>query len=818
VQAKRFYGGLFLVTASVLMLQIIQTRILSVVLWYYLAFFVISIAMFGLTAAAVWVYLRGARFTAKTLSYDLAYYSGAFGLAIAVCGTVQLSLALTSPDSLVSLLVFIELIACLLVPFFLAGVIVALALTRSPLPIGRVYAVDLLGAAAGCLVVLGLINLTDGPSALLWIGAVAELAAIFFAGSGIGEAPQPQPLFGHQLLRAKPLFFLLALLALANGFTPAGVQPLVVKSQIESQTHPPIFVKWNSFSRIAVFDWPRQPPHMWGPSPIFDGAPWAMDQRSMNIDGDAATTSYHIEGDLARADFLKYDVTNLAQFLPGHRSAAVIGVGAGRDILSARIFGVPDITGVEINPILVDLLTTIPDFADYSEVGRLPGVSYHVDEARSWFARSTQRFDLIQMSLVDTFAATGAGAFTLSENGLYTVEGWRIFLDHLTPGGVFTVSRWYASDNVEETGRMLSLAVASLLQLGADQPRRHLFLASSGNIATLIVSRTPLRAADVALLHYVADRMKYHVLVSPDGPPASSVLGAVAASRDATALAQATAGLALDMSPPTDERPFFFNQLPLFDPWRAIAQARVSGAGAASGNINAAKTLLLLFLLSLALVVPTVVLPLRPAIADVGQRLAIGGTAYFALIGAGFMSAEIGLLQRMSIFLGHPIYSLSIVLASLILTTGLGSLISDRLQLDRSRAFVPWCVATAAYLFALPYFLPPLLHDFEAAGLLTRAAIAIAAIAPAGLLMGQGFPTGMRLIAAVDARPTPWFWGINGAVSVLASVFAIAVSIAFGIYVTLFAGAACYALLAPAGLAIGFRKASFASAPAGLHP
>jgi hypothetical protein len=813
----RFYGGVFLVTASVLMLQIVQTRILSVVLWYYLAFFVISIAMFGLTAGAVWVFLRGDRFTARTLSYDLAYYSSALGIAVAIGAAFQCSLAVTSPDTLTGLVVFAELTVAIIVPFFFAGVVVALALTRTPFPIGRVYAFDLAGAAAGCLAVLGLINLTDGPSALLWVAALAELAAILFAGSAIGVAPAPLPLFGGQLLRPAPLFVLLALLALANGLTPAGLQPLVVKGQIEAVTNPPIFVRWNSFSRIAVFNWARQPPHMWGPSPTLDGEKWAMPQRSMNIDGDAATVSYPVAGDLARAGFLKYDVTNLAQYLPGHKSAAVIGVGAGRDILSARVFGVPRITGVEINPILTYLLTTAPDFSDYSGINRLPGITYNVDEARSWFARSRDRFDIIQMSLVDTFAATGAGAFTLSENGLYTIEGWQIFLSHLNPGGVFTVSRWYGSNNTDEAGRIVSLAVAALLRLGEREPSRHLFLASSGNIATLIVSRSPFRAEDLTLLHQVADTMKYQVMLSPDGAPASPVLGRIAASRSEAALAQATADLALDMSPPTDERPFFFNQLKLFAPWRAIAQQRaIGGVGTTLGNIAAAKTLLILFLLSLALVIPTVVLPLRPAIADVGRRLAIAGTAYFALIGAGFMCAEIGLLQRLSIFLGHPIYSLSIVLASLILTAGIGSLISDRLQLRAPRWFVLWCAMTALYLFALPYFLPAVLHSFEAAGLLARAAICIVTIAPAGLLMGQGFPTGMRLIAAVDGRPTPWFWGINGAVSVLASVFAVAVSIAFGIYVTLFAAAFCYAALSAAGLAIGFRQRT--SAPTLVAP
>jgi len=217
-------------------------------------------------------------------------------------------------------------------------------------------------------------------------------------------------------------------------------------------------------------------------------------------------------------------------------------------------------------------------------------------------------------------------------------------------------------------------------------------------------------------------------------------------------------------------------------------------------------TLISLFGMSVLAVLLTIVYPVHPAIADVGRRLATSGTAYFLLIGVGFMCGEMGLLQRLSVFLGHPIYSLSIVLFSLILTTGVGSLLSDRLPLNTRGRFVLWGLAAACYLAALPIYLPAVLHAGESAPLAVRAAISVAVIAPAGVLMGFGFPTGMRFINAVDPRPTPWFWGINGAAGVLASSFAVAVSIAFGIYVTFYASALCYSLLIPAGLLIGFPQ------------
>jgi hypothetical protein len=207
----------------------------------------------------------------------------------------------------------------------------------------------------------------------------------------------------------------------------------------------------------------------------------------------------------------------------------------------------------------------------------------------------------------------------------------------------------------------------------------------------------------------------------------------------------------------------------------------------------------MLVLVSIILVAATIVLPLRATVRDVGRRLAVGGTAYFALIGVGFMMAEIALLQRMGVFLGHPVHALSVVLFSLILATGLGSLASERMPLAGSGRLAAWAALTAAYLFLLPAWLPPLLLRLDGAGLLVRAGLCVLVLAPAGFLMGFGFPTGMRLASRVDAGPTPWFWGINGAAGVLAASLAVLTSLAWGIDWTLRAGAACYLLLpAPA--------------------
>lgn len=808
-QKLNYYAGMFCVTAATLVLQIIQTRILSVVLWYYLAFFVISMAMFGLTLGAVYVYLRGDRFSEATLSDDLAKLCAAFALSTAIALAIQMTLTPVTGISATALVIWLELAACLFVPFFFSGAAVSLALTRSPFPIGIVYGVDLAGAAFGCLCVLLLLSFADGPSAVLYVAGLAALGAIFFGASGIGQPSQGSRLLSKLVDHKYWLLAGLLIVAVVNSAVLGNhkLRPIVVKDRIEFPDQPLLFEEWNSFSRIGVERGrPATYPRMWGPSSTFQGVDEPLGERYLHIDGLAGTPAYEVRGDVTKAEFLKYDVTNLAYYLPGIVKAAVIGVGAGRDILSARVFGVPSVIGVEINPIFIDLLDPEHPLADYSGIGSLSGVSFEVDEARSWFARTDDSFDIIQMSLIDTWAATGAGAFTLTENGLYTVEAWRIFMRRLTPEGVFTVSRWYASDDVNETGRMVSLAVATLMDMKVDDPGKHMFLAASGQVASLIISKSQFSDVAIERLEEAASELEYDVLVTPTSVPKSEVLASIVGSESRRQLEEYTSSLELDLTPPTDNRPFFFNQLPLSNIGKVLdlsARARASvTAGVVNGNLYAILTLLILFCISLVFVLATIIIPLRPAIAAAGRRFAWSGTAYFVLIGSGFMMIEIGLLQRLSVFLGHPVYSLSIVLFSMILFTGFGSMISEYLTLKRPVLIVSWSVVTGSYLASLIIWLPDTLLSFDGSSLLVRAAICMALIAPAGVLMGYGFPTGMRLVTSANDRQKPWFWGINGASGVLASAFAVACSIAYGIDTTLILGALCYLLLIPAALSL----------------
>jgi hypothetical protein len=276
------------------------------------------------------------------------------------------------------------------------------------------------------------------------------------------------------------------------------------------------------------------------------------------------------------------------------------------------------------------------------------------------------------------------------------------------------------------------------------------------------------------------------------------VLRDLFAARSVEELDSRAAGYTLDLSPATDARPFFFNMLRI-DPVHMWEAYKLRRSGVVFGNLMASSTVLLIILLSALFVAFVIIMPVRDAVQGIDRRLALAGTAYFLLIGLGFMLVEIGIIQRISVFLGYPVYALAIGLFSLILSTGIGSFASERVVLGSAARLVAWVLLLSIYLASWPAWFPLLAAQFEAADVVLRGLVCILAILPAGILMGFGFPTGMRLTAAVDPRPTPWFWGVNGAAGVLGAGLAVGCSISTSVDVTLRLGAAAYLFLALAG-------------------
>lgn len=813
-----FLLGVFLSCMCGLMLQIMETRLLSVQVYYHLAFFAIGVAMLGMTAGALWVFYRTDRELRPAELHGLmSAVMALFGWSVlgSLLLLVNLALSALFEPTLSFVLTWGLAILVLLPPYMLLGITICLALTRSREKVGLVYSVDLFGAAAGCLVTLGLLSLIDTYSAVLLVGAIGGLGALCFARAGAAPPTLTPNLLPPWALSPAPAILILLAAALANlALGTHGLRPLVVKNTVESASTLTA-ERWNSFSRIAFEMRPQTKAFLWSASPHAPDV--TLDQGYLVIDGAAGTPMYRFDGDWHAIDFLRYDLTALAYFIRHNGRAAVIGIGGGRDLLTASLFGFRDVTGVEYNPIFVRLFAR--DYRDFSGADRIPGLRLRTDDARSWFARSTEQFDLLQMSLIDTWAATGAGAFTLSENGLYTVDGWKRFLARLTPNGIFTVSRWYAADHLDETARILSLAMATLIETGASDPAAHLYLASNRRLATLIVGHAPLSTADVATLDDTVAALGYRTLVAPHRPAADPTFQRILRVHRTRELIELGRSTPLNLAPTWDTNPFFFNQLRLTEPM-SMMRAIGSSPGVVRGNLTASLTLLTLILLSLIVVVVVVVLPARAAVREVDMRLRFWSSAYFLLIGIAFMFVEISLIQRMSLFLGHPVYGLAIVLFSLVFATGLGSALSGRLFPLHPAAAVIWPVVLAGYLALLPSWMGPLLASAETGSLPERAAVCVGTMLPCGILMGLMFPTGMRLATRVAPAVTPWLWAINGAAGVLASGSAVLLTIETSLNHALWVAAAGYLLLAVAALQLlrlGMPRGSTATlAPAPL--
>ena len=790
----RFYAAVGMVCAAVMGLQILQSRIFSVVTWYHLSFLTISIAMFGLTLGALNVYRGQKEEQRRNLGRHLRDASLAFGLLIVLTLMVQMHIPIVD-NNFRTIALTLPLVAGVAAAcYYQAGKIVSLCLTRSSRPVGKVYAADMIGASLGCLAAIALMKAIDAPSAVLLV-----------AGGVIANGLMFQPAKSRKelgLLLAPAL--LLAGMGLVNAaMDNRPIYPRWVKG-FELPREMIRYEEWNPISRVTVSPpLPDLPVYIAGKSPKLP--PTAKTEyQLLRIDGAAHTAMMKFDGQhLDKVKFLEYDLTNLVHFVPGIKSFGIIGVGGGRDLLSALHFGAKRVVALDINNVQIRLLTQVPEYRSYANLWQYPGVDIINSEARSWLTQHKEKFDAIQMSLIDTWVSSAAGAFSLTENSLYTVDAIKVFFSRLNPNGVFTVSRWHRKTAAcNDLCRLATITAAALQDLGEKDPWKHVFIAHTGVIMTMIAGPQPLTEKQLDALHAAATRLGYEIIVSPRQPAKDSHLNGILHAHNAAEIAAAIKDLPYDVSPTTDERPFFFNQARIWRPLEVIRQASSGNMFYQNvhGHAVATVNLYIIIVFSIIASILVLVLPFRKALKVAPRGFIRAGTAYFALIGLGFMFVEITLMQMMSMFLGHPVYGLGVVLFSMILSTGVGSFISEHFPLNTRGRLVPWSLAVMAYVALLSASVSVLMHTFIEAPFALRAALCTGLIFPCGLLMGFAFPTGMRLTEKVSDTLTPWFWGINGAAGVVASAVAMVISIGWGLPMTLLAGALCYGLLAIPGL------------------
>lgn len=783
---RRTYAGLFMITLATLMYEILLTRIFSVTMWYHFAFVAVSVALFGMTLGALLVYLIPAFFTQERTQKHLAQASLAFSISIVVSFMVHASLPFVLERSLTGLFAVAFNYVVISIPFVFSGIAVCLSLTRYPAQVSRLYAADLAGAAIGCILLIYLLEVTDAPTGVFAIAAAAALGAALFS----------RPWGSSLARRAVAITVLLAVFAAGHTVLVEGQRSLVRLMWVKGRRDPPgVYETWNSFSRVKVYrDNLDGAPRGWGLSPVYD-TDKKVPQYPMDIDATAATVLTKFDGDTEKIDYLRYDLTNLVYYMRDDADVLVVGMGGGRDVLAALAFDQAKVTAVELNGDIIEAVNG--RFGEFTgHLDQNPRVRLVVDEARSFVARSPDRYDVIQISFIDTWAATGAGAFVLSENGLYTKEAMNIFLDHLSDEGILSLSRWWYQGRPSEIFRMTSLIAASLRDRGIERPWEHMAVIRSDQprdksvppVGTVLVGARPFNDAELDRLEEVSASLEFRVVLSSRGSTNDTLTNIVTRPN----LSQIGAALPIDISPPTDDDPFFFNMLKFR---HALNPRNWGTVDLEQNNLKAVSLLLFLLVLVLGLTFLCIVVPLWKSRKRTGVNLK-GSTPLFVFfigIGLGFLLIEISQMQRLTLFLGHPVYGLAVVLFSLLLSAGLGSFTTQKVGPERLRR--SGSVRLGVLLVALAIFgfaTPSAVRAFEASTTPIRIAVATGILFPLGFLMGMAFPLGMKAASARFNRLTPWFWGINGATSVCASVLAVVIALASGISRSYFSGIACY--------------------------
>jgi hypothetical protein len=767
------YIGVGLTTLATLLLELALTRIFSVVFYYHFAFLAISIALFGLGVGGVF-------------SYVVAGWGRPFFAKLGAIATVNAALALVALVVVLGLrgemgygtLALVYFTSAL--PFFAAGTTISLVIAETIERVDRVYFADLAGAAAGCLILIPLLDTLGGPNTVIAAALLYAVSAWLWFGLAEGRKGRAG---------AAALAGAFVLLLGVNAFVPL----IDVKYAKGKELAGERFVRWNSFSRIALS---REKD---------SGMP------NIVIDADAATgiPSFDLAwlSEKERNDLL-YQGPGLVYALRPGAKALVIGAGGGWDLARALASGCRDVTGVEINPIIA---TTImrERFPDLSR--RLyfrPEVRIRVEDGRSFVRRTEEKYGVIQMTLVDTWASTAAGAFALSENNLYTSDAFYEYFNHLDADGILVFTRW-GLEPPRESLRLLSLARVALARLGQTDLARHVMvvreggaseLAKWGAIDTVLIGRSAFQDADLARLRAAQPHGHFRFLYIPDETIPNAFNGLVR-GQDPSAFERQ---YRYDVSAVDDNRPFFFYTVQPRDVWNFLKHAsRLS----ADYQVNRAVPLLFGLLIVSALA--TGIMLGLPRLL-LGSRLPSDKRVlrflwYFIFLGAGYILIQVALVQKFVLFLGHPTYALTVIIFSMLISSGLGSYFSRRIAAD-SDARLGRVLALVALLVAvLAVSVSPLLGAGVGLPLPLKFLISVLLIAPPGFLMGVPFPTGLRRLEEMHKPSVRWAWSLNAAASVLGSVAAIVLAIYLGLRETLLMGGAMY-LCALATLALSGRR------------
>lgn len=830
-----------LVGGAGLAYEVALTRLLSIAEWHHFAYMILSVALLGFAASATAIALLRGWLAGREVA---AFRGGALLLVVALPGSH--ALAQVIPFETFELLVrpvqfaWLSLLyAVLAVPFFLVSWCITLGFLLAPERVGLVYFANMVGSGLGAAAAVGLLFLvTPGrvPAALGALVAMAFLASLSGTGRGGRQSPAGRASGGSSGRAARGWLAGLAAAGLAVvliGWPDVRISPYkglayaldLPDARVVATEESPVSVVTAVSSGLL-----RQTPGQISGYPM-DELGELPEQVGLYFDADAASAVHRFRGDLEPFAFLDYVTPALPYRLVERPRVLVLGAGGGTEVLSALVHGARRVTAIEVDPSVLPLLRG--PLADFSGglYGR-PDVRPVLAEGRGWLAAHPEaRFDLIQISLLDSFTASAAGVRALSESYLYTVEAVELYLERLEPAGVLAVTRWLR-EPPRDAVKMLATLAEAAERVGIERPGRHLAFIRSWNTGTLVLSRAPLDAAGTAAIRSWAEERGFDLAWLPGLDPSEVnrfiVLEEPVYWRAARRILDGRAererfyrDYAFHVRPATDDRPYFSR----FFKWSS-ADRLLEALGSQWRNAvewgyvvlvaTVAQAGLAAFLVVLLPLTVVAWRERRRESASAGasaspsgsasagraepERRAGGGpgtlglVAYFGALGLAYLFLEIAFIQKLMLFLAHPVYAVGVVLAAFLVFSGLGSAAADRLtgRVAPARLVGAVVLLLAALAAAYLWWLPDLFRAWAGWSDPARVAASLGLLAPLAFLMGFPFPTGLQAVSRGGGSSVPWAWGVNGAASVVAAPlatlaavhlgFAAVVGLAMGLY------------------------------------
>ncbi|MCH9027143.1 MAG: SAM-dependent methyltransferase [Proteobacteria bacterium] len=784
-----------LISVAAIGYEILLMRLLSIVQWHHFAYMVISLALLGYGASGSFIAL-----SKRLLVPHFALAFSVSALLFSVTMIICFALGQLVPFNALEIvwdprqLLYLSLMYLVFfVPFFFAASCIGLAFTCLKKHISRIYFFDLLGAGAGALVVVAALFLLS-PQNTLRLLAVFALAASALVGRALASPAR------NRFMLALGVFFIGLLLVLPQNWPAFRISEFKGQSQALQVIDARVLGQYSSpLGLLTVVESPAIP-FRDAPGLSLNTQSEPPAQLAIFTDGDAMSVITRFDGNLNSLAYMDDITAALPYRLLDRPRVLVLGAGGGTDVLFAVYHGARAIDAVELNPLVTKLVgDTYADFAGHLYDDER--IDVYTDEARSFVARRAARYDLIHIALLDSFAASGAGVQALNESYLYTVEAIGEFLQRVAPGGMLAITRWLKVPP-RDSLKLFATVIEALKQEGAADPAQSIVLIRSWNTSTMLVKNGNFSAREIEIIKEfcktnsfdtafypsmtASEANRYNLLDQPflfDGAMALSGHGA----------AEYLDRYKFRIEPATDDKPYFFH----FFKWRTLPEVmslrKRGGAGLIEwGYLVLVATLIQAILAGALLILLPLWIVKRRWPKGAGTRMG----AYFFILGLAFLFVEMAFIQKFILFLGHPLYSVAVVLSGFLIFAGLGSGYSQTLvrRYRGRRLFLVVYAVTGIVSVALVYlfFLPELFDRLIGQPDAIKIPIALLMIAPLAFCMGMPFPIGLGQVAGQAPDFIPWAWGINGYASVVSASLGTLLAIELGFTAVILLALALY--------------------------